>query len=129
MATSDNNRASRAEVTARRGGHEAAHLRQGVVEDVGQAVAVLNQVLDGVEPAAAITGGSLLREQAVVEFRDHRPGKIGVHLDHFGRQQDSLVGSQLIDPRARFANRDGNGRQQVIAELRRTGPASRSRLR
>ena len=38
-------------VLPRGGGGEAAHLRQGVVEDVGQTVAVLDQVLDGVEPA------------------------------------------------------------------------------
>ena len=35
----------------RGGADETAHLRQGVVEDVRQAVAVLDQVLDGVEPA------------------------------------------------------------------------------
>jgi hypothetical protein len=29
-------------VASRRGGHEAAHLRQGVVEDVGQAVPVFD---------------------------------------------------------------------------------------
>ena len=45
-------------VAARGGRDEAADLRQGVVEDVGQAVPVFDQVLDGVEPAAAVTGGS-----------------------------------------------------------------------
>ena len=40
-------------VLARRGGHKAAHLRQGVVEDVRQPVAVGDQMLDGVEPVAA----------------------------------------------------------------------------
>ena len=43
-------------VGARHGGNEATHLRQGVVEDVGQTVAVLDQVLDGVKPAAVVVG-------------------------------------------------------------------------
>ena len=56
------------------GGHEAAHLRQGVVEDVGQAVPVFDQVLDGVEPTAAFTtGGSFAaataREDAARDAR------------------------------------------------------------
>jgi hypothetical protein len=41
-------------VLPRGGGSEAAHLRQGVVEDVRQPVAVGDQVLDGVEPAVAV---------------------------------------------------------------------------
>ena len=46
-------------IGARRRCDEAAHLRQRVVEDVWQAVAVLDQVLDCFEPATAFTmGGS-----------------------------------------------------------------------
>jgi hypothetical protein len=49
---------------------------------------------------------------------DHRPGKkIGVDLDHLGRQQDGLVGSQLVDPTARLADRNRDRRQQVVAAL------------
>jgi hypothetical protein len=35
--------------------HEGPHLGQRVVQDVGQAVTVLDQVLDSVDPAAAFT--------------------------------------------------------------------------
>ena len=42
-------------IGAHGGGAEATHLRQRVVEDVGQAVAVGDQVLDGVEPAVIAT--------------------------------------------------------------------------
>ena len=43
-------------VHPRGGGGEAAHLRQGVVENVRQAVTVIDQVLDGVKPAAVFVG-------------------------------------------------------------------------
>src|SRR5579884_2633318 len=41
-----------------RGRHEAAQLRQRVVEDVGQSVAVVDQVLGDVEPPAAVVVGT-----------------------------------------------------------------------
>jgi hypothetical protein len=53
MAITDSSRASRAASVRAMASDEAAHLRQRVVEDVGQPVAVLDQVLDGVEPATA----------------------------------------------------------------------------
>ena len=43
-------------IAAHRGRHKAAQLRQGVVEDVRQAVPVIDQVLDGVKPAAVVVG-------------------------------------------------------------------------
>lgn len=42
------------------GSDETAHLCQGVVEDVGQPVAALDQVLDGVEPAVVTATAALV---------------------------------------------------------------------
>ena len=124
MAITDSNRASRAASVRAVAGDEAAHLRQGVVEDVGQAVAVLDQVLDGVEPATAFTMGGASSART-----DRRAGitvrqKIGVHLDHLGRQQDGLVGAS--------SSTHARGLPTAMAwpsagrrRARRTAPASR----